>query len=150
MQSIYTNSFPDFPAESEVWVYAADRFLTNIEVEQVQNTLDAFTRQWKTHGKDLRADAKVFDSVFVIFATDINVGSASGCSIDTSVRLMKQIGTELNVDFFNRLKMVVNNTEGLKHVSYHDLNQFVGSHYADISVKSLGQLKDSFFVPIHN
>lgn len=148
MQLTYSNSFSNFPNESEVWIYAADRFMDANEVAILQENLSAFTEEWKTHGKSLRADAQVFDNVFVVFATDIYAGSASGCSIDTSVRLMKQLGSMLGIDFFNRLKVLVRSDNQLKHVSYHNLSDFVGNEFADISIKSLGQFRSSFFTPI--
>ncbi len=148
MQLTYSNSFSNFPDDSEVWIYAADRFIDSNEVAILQENLSAFTEEWKTHGKSLRAEAKVFDNVFVVFATDIHAGSASGCSIDTSVRLMKQLGSSLNIDFFNRLKVLVRSDDQLKHVSYHDLSDFAGNEVADISIKSLGQFRTSFFTPI--
>lgn len=148
MQLTYSNSFSSFPNESEVWVYAADRFMDANEVAILQQNLSAFTEEWKTHGKSLRADAQVFDNVFVVFATDIHAGSASGCSIDTSVRLMKQLGSTLGIDFFNRLKVLVRSNEQLMHASYHDLSDFAGNEVADISIKSLGQFRTSFFTPI--
>jgi hypothetical protein len=132
MQLIYSNSFSNFPDESEVWIYAADRFMGSNEVAILQENLSAFTEEWKTHGKSLRAEAQVFDNVFVVFATDIHAGSASGCSID----------------FFNRLKVLVRSHNQLKHVSYHNLTDFVGNEFADISIKSLGQFRTSLFTPI--
>jgi hypothetical protein len=148
MQLTYINSFSNFPDESEVWIYAADRFMGSNEVAILQENLSAFTEEWKTHGKSLRAEAQVFDNVFVVFATDIHTGSASGCSIDTSVRLMKQLGSTLGIDFFNRLKVLVRSDEQLKHVSYHNLTDFAGNEFADISIKSLGQFRSAFFTPI--
>ena len=148
MQSTYINTFPDFPDESEVWIYAADRFLSTSEVSLIQEKLNDFAENWKTHGKSLRADAKVLNDVFVVFATDIQVGSASGCSIDTSVRLMKELCKLINVDFFNRLKVIVSVNDHLQHVSFHDLQRYTGNEYADISVKTLGGFRNAFFVQV--
>jgi hypothetical protein len=148
MQLTYINSFPNYPDDSEVWIYAADRFMESNELAILQENLSAFTEEWKTHGKSLRAEAQVFDNVFVVFATDIHAGSASGCSIDTSVRLMKQLGSTLSIDFFNRLKVLVRRDDELKHVSYHNLSDFTGNEFADITIKSLGQFRSSFFTPI--
>jgi hypothetical protein len=36
-----------------------------------------------------------------------DIESASGCSIDSSVRFVKSLGAELNIDFFNRLNVLV-------------------------------------------
>ena len=64
-------------------------------------------------------------SQHLIFSVDESIESASGCSIDSSVRLMKQLGSELQVDFFNRSFVLVSKETESKRVHIQKLNQFL-------------------------
>ena len=88
-----------------IWIYQADRFLNEAEQEQIAQTLAEFTSQWKAHGKKLAATAEVRYGVFVILMVDDAVEVPSGCSIDKSVYLLKELEERLQVRLFDRLKV---------------------------------------------
>ena len=48
----------------------------------------------------------------MIVAVDEAQSPASGCSIDSLTRVIKDLGARLNVDFFNRLNIAYLNTVG--------------------------------------
>jgi len=97
---------PAFAPESRVWVYTANRPLTDAEVLSAQQALNAFARQWTAHNQALQAKAEVFQNQFVILMVDESrdFGSASGCSIDKSVHFLERLGQELGADFFERMR----------------------------------------------
>jgi hypothetical protein len=84
---------------AKTWIYQADRKLSSSENAKLTDRLKEFTEQWLVHGAPLEASYEVRYDQFVILAAN---DSASGCSIDTSVRIMKEIGAQTGIDFFNR------------------------------------------------
>ena len=98
-----TTSFDTLSNDARIWVYAADRALTDAEVDRIQNELKAFTTDWTSHGAALRAAASVFDHRFVVIALDTHESSASGCSIDKSLRAIQQLEQGLQLSLTNRL-----------------------------------------------
>jgi hypothetical protein len=94
-----------FSPQSRVWVYQSDREFTAPEVEAIQQQLDAFTAQWKAHGHQLDAKANVVYNFFIIFVVDEGTANATGCSIDASVRIIKELEQSYNVDLLNRFNM---------------------------------------------
>ena len=95
---------PGFAPESRVWVYVTGRPLTAAESREAQTALDAFTRQWTAHNQALLAKAEVFQNQMVILMVDETKAGASGCSIDKSVHFLENLGDQLNVDFFERMR----------------------------------------------
>lgn len=87
---------------ARVWVYQSNRKLNSEEIQIISNALSSFTDQWLVHGDVMHASFDIRFNHFVILAADEHVNAASGCSIDDSVRTLKKIGSELNVDFFDR------------------------------------------------
>lgn len=87
------------PPQSKLWIYQADRKLSAEQKKLIGEKLREFTGQWLVHGEPLHASFDIrFDQFVVVAAND----TASGCSIDSSVRVMKEIGALAGVDFFNR------------------------------------------------
>ncbi len=87
---------------SRVWIYQSSRNLNVEEVRIISEALRAFTERWLVHGSPMQASFDIRFNQFVILAADEDVNAASGCSIDDSVRMFKKLGSELNVDFFDR------------------------------------------------
>ena len=91
--------FERFSPLAKIWIYQADQKLNQSQKDILIAQLKAFTDQWLVHGAPLEASFNIEHDQFVVLAAN---DSASGCSIDTSVRLMKEVGELTGVDFFNR------------------------------------------------
>lgn len=97
-------SFDTLHELSRVWIYRSSRVLTDDEVTKVKDGLRKFSDQWTAHNQTLNAHATVHHNRFItIFLDEHSSSQASGCSIDSQVRFVKDIGNALNVDFFDRL-----------------------------------------------
>lgn len=90
---------------NRVWVYQADRFLTDVEVSSVEFELDSFIKSWTAHGSTLLGTANVLDNLFIVIQVDERQAGVTGCSIDKSVNFLKSLSSKFNVDFFDRMKV---------------------------------------------
>lgn len=95
----------DLPGHSRVWIYQANRFLTAEEKAMIQDEMNTFIQGWASHGNDLYGGVAVEYDLFLIIAADEQRAPASGCSIDTLMRKVQELGDKLNIDFFDRLKI---------------------------------------------
>ncbi|TCC86482.1 ABC transporter ATPase [Pedobacter frigiditerrae] len=94
-----------FSPQSKVWIYQSSRQFTPTEAAEIQQKLDAFTAQWTAHGHQLKAKAEIPYNFFIVLTVDQDAASATGCSIDSSVRVIKEIENAYGVDLFNRFNM---------------------------------------------
>ena len=94
--------FNQLPDTARVWVYQADRPLLENEIDTVEQALQPALSQWAAHGQPLLASAKVVVKQFVVIGVDEGYNLPSGCSIDASARTMREIGRQVDVDFFDR------------------------------------------------
>lgn len=88
-----------------IWIYQAERALSAAEQSLILDRLKEFTGQWRAHGKKLSATAEIRYDLFIILMVDDAVEWPSGCSIDKSVYLLKDLEQELGVDLFDRLRV---------------------------------------------
>lgn len=97
-------SLAGYAPESRVWVYAANRPLTDSEAQYVHDALRDFARQWTAHNHALKAIAEVFQNRFILLMVDETQAGASGCSIDKSIHVLEALGHQLGVDLFDRMR----------------------------------------------
>ena len=103
-QVLTTVRFNDFSPQSRVWVYQANRDLTENEISQIRSAIQQFAKGWQVHGSPAKAEADLLYNRFVVFVVD-DTTPASGCSIDTSVKFMQQLEQRFKLNFFNRLQI---------------------------------------------
>lgn len=95
----------EYNEDSKVWIYQANRLFSKNDISEINELLKNFTSTWQAHGQNLSAGFEIRYALFVILWVNENVATASGCSIDSSVRLMKEIEQKFGVDLFNRFNM---------------------------------------------
>ena len=81
----------NFSPQSKVWIYQSSRQFTSTEVEEIQKQLDEFTAQWTAHGHQLKAKAEIPYGFFIVLIVDQELATSTGCSIDSSARVIKKI-----------------------------------------------------------
>ena len=97
--------FDKMARDSRVWLYQSDRDLTSEEQNYILEQTEKFLNTWVAHGTNLNSSVKIFYKRFLVILVDEKFASVSGCSIDSSVRFVKALETELNVNFFDRTKV---------------------------------------------
>ncbi|MDW7690898.1 hypothetical protein R9C00_20930 [Flammeovirgaceae bacterium SG7u.111] len=97
--------FNHLPPHSKIWVYQADRVLSKDEVSQIEDVLIRFVGSWQAHGADLVSSFKVLYNRFIVIGVDTEVNLATGCSIDKSVAQIKELGSALAINFFDRTQI---------------------------------------------
>lgn len=102
---------------SRVWIYQSDRVLNPEEEQRIQQKLDEFTSQWLAHGHQLAAYGEIRHSQFLILSVDEQVAGATGCSIDKSVYLMKEIEKEFGIGLFDRFRIAYRNGDQIVNCS---------------------------------
>lgn len=136
------------PLDARVWVYQSNRILTDLDKQTIFSASKQFVSEWAAHGTSLQSDVEVIDDYFLVLAVDENIASASGCSIDSSVKFVKAIGNELNIDFFNRLNVVVTNGVETKLISFHDLEAYKTYKVYNPLVNTIQQLNENFLLEV--
>ena len=112
--------------KARIWIYQSDRKLSTEEVERISNSLRSFCDDWNVHGQPLPASFDIrFDQFIILFADESQM-QTSGCSIDSSVRLIREIAEKFQLDLFNR-----------------ELIGFLNPP-ADVNLVEMKQLKESF------
>lgn len=96
------NTLPDY---SKVWIYQSNRRFTIDELELVTNKTKLFLEQWAAHGTGLQAGFEIKYERFIVIAVNQDEQSATGCSIDSSVRFIQELEKELDIELLDKMNV---------------------------------------------
>ncbi|MFY0254632.1 hypothetical protein ACDQ55_11825 [Chitinophaga sp. 30R24] len=98
------NIFPaGFSPASRVWIYQSNRPFNEREVWEINEQLHQFTAQWSAHGDPVKGWGQVVLNQVIVLIADETDTTVSGCSTDSSVRIIKSIEKQYEVNMFDRL-----------------------------------------------
>jgi regulator of protease activity HflC (stomatin/prohibitin superfamily) len=98
-------SYEDLSGDTRVWIYQSSRELSDAEAAEIRQKADAFAEKWTAHGKAMRAAIEVLYNRFIVVFADERQAMASGCSIDSSVRFIKQLEGDYNIALLDRMNI---------------------------------------------
>jgi len=147
----------EFSANSRVWIYQSDRIFFMQEALDMEPMLQDFVAQWKSHGTPVKGFANLFFGRFIVLMADENATGVSGCSTDSSVRLVKEIEKKYNVNLFDRQMLTFYIKEKVEllpllQLKYAIENKFITEDtlYFDNTVLTKEALENNWITPVKN
>ncbi len=144
-----------FHPGSRVWIYQSSRLFSLSEALDIEEMLREFTTQWKSHGTPVKGEGHLFFGQFIVLIADESATGVSGCSTDSSVRLIKDIEQRFGVNLFDRLSLafVVKDKVQLLPLSqlpYAIENKFIDADtlYFNNLVQTKSELEEKWIVPL--
>ncbi|EMR03110.1 hypothetical protein [Cesiribacter andamanensis] len=99
--------YPQLPAASRVWIYAAPRPFNQAELQHIEATAPAFLDDWATHGSPMQASYHILQGQFLVLAVNEAVQAASGCSIDSSMGYIRSLEQQFSLSLTDRSQVYV-------------------------------------------
>jgi len=157
MNFLYKNLLPaDFSDDSRVWIYQSNRLFTISEALQIEDVLNDLVNNWKAHGAPVKGYANLFFGQFIILMADENATGVSGCSIDSSVRIIQQIEKQFGVEMFNwqNLAFIVKEKVQIiprQQFSYALENNFITEQtlFFNNVVTTKKELENNWIIPVN-
>ncbi|MDH4473604.1 MAG: hypothetical protein QE487_13425 [Fluviicola sp.] len=137
-----------FPDDARIWVFTADRAVSSTEQQALAAPVLAFLEQWATHGKALTATGVWLNAFQLAIVLDQSKVGASGCSIDALTRFMREIGTNYQIDWFNRMNMLIEEQGTVQRIPFTDLKNYPNALLFDPLVETLGDIRGNWPVPV--
>jgi len=145
----------NFHPDSRVWIYQASRVFSLQEALEIEELLNEFATQWKSHGTPVKGSAYLFFGQFVVLIADETATGVSGCSTDSSVRLIKDIEQRFGVNMFDRTTLAFIVKEKvqllpLSQLQYAVDNGFIGTDtlYFNNLVQTKEELENRWIIPV--
>lgn len=107
-------NYEALPNQTRIWIYQSSRSIRDHEVPVLKEQINLFVERWVSHNQKLRAYGDIYHNRFIVLMVDESQAGASGCSIDSSVHFVKQIGEAMGVDFFDRMTFAYQSNDKVK------------------------------------
>lgn len=145
----------DFNEDSRVWIYQSNRQFLISEALEMEDMLNEFAVNWKSHGTPVKGYANLVFGQFIIIMADETATGVSGCSTDSSVHLIKSIEEKFKVQMFDRqnLAFVVKDKIELLplgQLEYAVENNFINANtlYFNNTVLTKKEMLDRWIIPV--
>lgn len=156
MNLAYKHLLPDnFSNNSRVWIYQSSRLFTLSEALEIEELLNKFTAEWQSHGAEVDAYGNLFFGQFIVLMADESRAGVSGCSTDSSVRFIKNLGEQFKIDFFARTNLAFVVKEKIQLLPLNQLgyaleNNFIDGDtlYFNNLVQTKKKLETEWIVPV--
>ena len=109
-------AFDELPEDARVWIFSAERKLTEPERIRLLAEVDAFINRWAAHAVPLTAGRDLVYDQFLFIAVDQRAAGPSGCSVDALVRQMKALEQEIGVELVNHAPVLFRQGQAIARV----------------------------------
>jgi hypothetical protein len=147
----------EMDGSSRVWIYQSSRLFTISEVFQIEKKLDEFVDKWNSHGSPVKGYGNLFFGQFIVLMADETASGVSGCSTDSSMRLIKEIENIFSVQLFDRqlLAFFIKDKVQLLPLSqlpFGVTNGFIlpDTLYFNNTVATKTELENNWIIPVKN
>jgi hypothetical protein len=156
MNANHTTLLPeDFAGNSRVWIYQSPRLFTLSEALTIEEMLETFVRDWKSHGVPVKGYGNLLYGQFIVLMADETASGVSGCSTDGSVRLVKEIEQRFGVNLFDRLMLAFRINSKVQMIPLSQLpygleNGFIDEEtpYFNNTVQTKAELEAKWLIPL--
>ena len=145
----------DFHPDSRVWMYQSSRIFSLGEALEIEDLMNDFVEDWNSHGAKVKGYANLLFGQFIVIMADETQAGVSGCSTDSSVRLIKKIEETFKVNMFDRLSLaflIKNKVQllPLSQLNYAVENNFItpDTIYFNNLVQTKAELLEKWMQPV--
>ena len=152
----FTEHLPeDFADSSRVWIYQSSRLFFISEALEMEDMLNDFAANWKSHGTPVKGFANLFFGRFIVLMADETATGVSGCSTDSSVHLIKSIEEKYKVQMFDRQNLAFIVKDKIEVIPFSQLeyaveNNFINADtlYFNNTVLSKKEMVEKWIIPV--
>ena len=108
--------FDQLPDDARLWIFPAQRALSEAERARLLTEVDRFIAQWGAHDVPLTAGRELRYDRFLFVAVDQRKAGPSGCSIDALFRQTTALEQELAVELVNHAPVVFRQGSDIERV----------------------------------
>jgi len=135
--------FDRLPDSSRLWIFAADRALSEAEAEMLSREMQSFCNSWVAHNLPVTGSAMMMYDQFLFVAADDRT-FPSGCSTDEMFRRVRMLGETYGVEFFGIPRVQYRENGSIRSIKRNEFSLAAKNISSDVKVfdNTLTSLKE--------
>ena len=149
--------FNKLPDHARVWIYQSNRTFNENQISFLTKDLENFLSQWTAHNQELEASFELPYYRFIVLAVNEKKLKASGCSIDASVRYIKNIENKMGVILLDKMNVILKSNNSLVYKSLESFKKIFKEKQINNDtivfnnlVKTVGEYKNIWEIELKN
>ena len=140
--------FDQLPDDARIWIFPAERPLSESEQAQLLAVVDRFIDQWGAHAVPLTAGREMRYDRFLFVAVDQRQAGPSGCSIDALFRQTHALEQQMGVELADHAPVLFRRGPTIERVPRHEFAELAAAGTVDLettvfdnTVTSVGEVR---------
>lgn len=117
----------EFPDSARVWIYQGNKNLSETTIPGIDVHIGHFAQRWTSHNVALKATGALMRNRFIVLVVNDMHTGVGGCSIDSSVQFVRNLGEEYGVDFMDRMNFAYLESDEVQTVHKDELPNLYAS-----------------------
>lgn len=105
-------NYEELAGESRVWIFQANKELSEEEQKSILTELVDFVDNWLSHGSLVKSHVELLHNRFIVFFADEQGDRMCGRAVDASVRFVKALETKYKLVLLDRSLMAYIDVNG--------------------------------------
>lgn len=150
-------TFKELPETARVWIYQANTSLNADQLKFIGEKAAAFCEQWSAHSTPLKSAFKILNDKFLVVAVDEGFNVASGCSIDASVRFVREVEQHLGISFFDRTQVAFLIDDDVYTTDLHAIKDEISTGKIEpetltfnLQAQNVAEFENNWLVPVQD
>jgi hypothetical protein len=147
----------DFHPDSRIWIFQSERYLSAQDIQDIDELLQPFIAQWKSHGDRVKGYATILYNRFILLMADESETMVSGCSTDGAINIIKEIENKFQLQLFNRFNLAFLINDSLIQLpltavpqALKDGNLQPDTPYFNNTVLTKQEFENNWLIPLEN
>lgn len=144
----------ELPDSARVWIYQSDKNINANQKSIIEEQSFAFCSQWVAHGANLKSASQLVNDRFLVLAIDEGLNSASGCSIDSSLHFVSELGDQLDLNFLDRTQVTFLVDNSLISIGLNNLSDEIergniksSTITFNLQAKNMKEYRENWMIP---
>ncbi len=147
----------NFSSDSRTWIYQSSRPFSIAESLAIGIRLQQFAAAWKSHGNPVKGFAWISFERFIIIMADERATGVSGCSTDSSIRMIRDFEQQYGLTMFDRRSLAFWIEEKIELVAFEEIQKAYDSGminsetlYFNNLVQTKEEFEKNWIIPVKN
>ncbi|HSU27622.1 MAG TPA: hypothetical protein VLJ68_04520 [Chitinophagaceae bacterium] len=147
----------NFSNDSRTWIYQSNRPFSIAESLEIAIRIKQFAAEWRSHGNPVKGSAWILFDRFIIIMADERATGVSGCSTDSSIRMIRDFEQQYGLTMFDRKSLAFWIEEKIELVPFEEIQKAYDSGmispetlYFNNLVQTKEEFEKNWITPVKN
>jgi hypothetical protein len=118
-------NYKEISDDAKVWVYPSSRKFYHTEIEEIEEKVKKFVKNWKTDDENFNVSYQFLYNRFIVLIADDENSTITNTDIDTSVSFILELQETYKVELLDKMNVCFKQGEFVQYKELKDFKKLV-------------------------